>query len=241
MENTEYYLEKLKNRFKEINPNDYYLSYSGGKDSHFLFWFIKEHTTEFRDIEIVGVNTYLEHQEILQRILKNSDRVLEPKMKPLEIKEKYGIPCFSKQQDEYIKRYQTQTRTPYLMTRIAGCDADGNKLKTYFKLNNKAKDLVLSNKLHKVSNMCCKLLKKDSLRAYEKESGRKAIIGVRGAESKTRKVMYSSYFTKDNKFTPIYDLSDELLEEFIKKYDIEVPSVYKHIPRTGCVRMPIRS
>ena len=160
-------------------------------------------------------------------------------MKPLEIKEKYGIPCFSKQQDEYIKRYQTQTRTPYLMTRITGCDAEGNKLKTYFKLNNKAKDLVLNDKLHKVSNMCCKLLKKDSLRAYEKESGRKAIIGVRGAESKTRKVMYNSYFTKDNKFTPIYDLSDELLEEFIEKYNIEVPNVYKYIPRTGCVRMPL--
>lgn len=38
----EFYLIDLKSRFDKIKPNTYYLSYSGGKDSHFLFWFIKD-------------------------------------------------------------------------------------------------------------------------------------------------------------------------------------------------------
>lgn len=101
MDDVDFYLIDLKSKFDKIKPNTYYLSYSGGKDSHFLYWFIKEYLKR-DDIKIVGINTYMEHHEIRDRILKNSDVVLLPKMKPFEIKEKYGIPCFSKEQDFYI-------------------------------------------------------------------------------------------------------------------------------------------
>lgn len=88
MDNVDFYLEDLKSKFAKINPNEYYLSYSGGKDSHFLYWFIKEYA-HIDGIEVVGCNTYMEHQEIRKRIYDNSDRVLLPAMKPFEIKEKY--------------------------------------------------------------------------------------------------------------------------------------------------------
>lgn len=52
----------------------------------------------------------MEHPEIRDRILKNSDIVLLPKLKPFEIKKKYGIPCFSKEQDFYIYYYQNALR-----------------------------------------------------------------------------------------------------------------------------------
>src|SRR5574344_1487169 len=95
MREEDFYLIDLKSKFDKIKPNTYYLSYSGGKDSHFLYWFIKEYLKR-DDIKIVGINTYMEHHEIRERIMKNSDVVLLPEMKPMEIKEKYGIPCFSK-------------------------------------------------------------------------------------------------------------------------------------------------
>lgn len=233
MSDEEFYLLDLKSKFDKIKPNTYYLSYSGGKDSHFLYWFIKEYLKR-DDIEIVGVNTYMEHHEILQRIKKNCDRVLLPKMKPFEIKEKYGIPCFSKIQDEFIDRYQRGVRTNNTMKAVMGEN-------TIFKLSKKARELTLSDKLHKVSNKCCKVIKKDTLHAYEKETGKKAILGVRGDESNLRKQQYKSCFTKDKKFTPIHDLSDELLEKIIKKYNIEVPEVYKYINRTGCMGCPYGS
>ena len=86
MSKEDFYLIDLKSRFDKIKPNTYYLSYSGGKDSHFLYWFIKEYLHR-DDIKIVGINTYMEHHEILKRILKNCDIVLLPKLKPFEIKE----------------------------------------------------------------------------------------------------------------------------------------------------------
>lgn len=87
------YIQKLKERFSLIDPNKYYLTYSGGKDSHFLYWFIKEILKDNK-IEIVSVNTLMEHKEILERINKNADRVLYPALKLMEIKEKYRYSLF---------------------------------------------------------------------------------------------------------------------------------------------------
>lgn len=233
-EDVELYLIDLKSKFDKIKPNTYYLSYSGGKDSHFLYWFIKEYLKR-DDIKIVGINTYMEHHEILKRILKNCDIVLYPKMKPMEIKEKYGIPCFSKLQDEYISRYQRGSKAKSTIDFIEGNNS------TKFKLNKKAKELLLSGKLHKISNKCCQVLKKDTAYRFQKETGLKPILGVRGDEGALRKSKYKSCFTKDKKFTPIHDLSDELLDKIYKQYNIEIPEVYNHICRTGCMGCPYGS
>lgn len=39
-----------------------------------------------------------------------------------------------------------------------------------FNLNKTARELLLSNKLHKISNKCCKYLKKEPLKRFEKQS-----------------------------------------------------------------------
>lgn len=249
MTEEDFYLEDLRSKFRKLKNvggyDKYYLSYSGGKDSHFLYWFIKEYSyPEFKDIKIVGVNTYMEHHEILQRILKNCDEVLLPELKPFEIKEKYGSPCFSKAQDYYISLYQKGYRSEALNKRIYPTKfvgKDGKEHNSRFVLNNTARKLLLSGELHKVSNKCCYYLKKKTAHDFEKRTGLKAILGIRGSESIVRKAQYKSCFTKDHRFTPIYDLSDELMEKIIKKYNIEVPEVYKYINRTGCMGCPYGS
>ena len=240
MSDEEFYLLDLKSRFDKIKPNTYYLSYSGGKDSHFLYWFIKEYLHR-DDIKIVGINTYMEHHEILKRILKNCDVVLIPKMKPFEIKEKYGSPCFSKIQDDFIDRYQRGSRSKSLMERIQSRKFIGKDGKTHsssFRLNELARTKLLSGELHKISPKCCYWLKKKTAHDFEKQSGLKAILGVRGAEGAMRKTQYKSCFTKDMKFTPLHDLTDELLDKIYKKYNIEIPNVYQYIERTGCMGCP---
>ena len=238
MSEEEFYLEDLRSKFnkiKKIGLDKYYLSYSGGKDSHFLYWFIKEYAPEFSSIEVVGVNTYMEHHEILQRINKNCDRVLFPTMKPKQIKEKYGIPCFSKQQDFFIEYFQNGSTAPSVLERFYGTS------KSWHNVSKKARNYVLSGNAHKISPKCCKYLKKEPFRLYEKETSKKAILGIRSGESKKRKAQYKTCFTKDKKFTPIHDLSDELLEKIIEKYNIEVPGVYKYVSRTGCMGCPYGS
>lgn len=235
----DFYLINLKSRFDKIKPNTYYLSYSGGKDSHFLYWFIKKYLKR-DDIKIVGINTYMEHHEILQRILKNSDIVLLPKLKPMEIKEKYGIPCFSKEQDFYIYYYQNAVRKGKQPSKTINDKIQGT-YKTGFNISKKAKDYVLSDKAHKITHLCCHYLKKEPARVFEKETGLRPILGIRGNESAMRKQQYKSCFTKDKKFTPIHDLTDELLDKIYKKYNIEIPEVYNHICRTGCMGCPYGS
>jgi len=230
----EFYLKDLKSRFDLIDKSKYYLSYSGGKDSHFLLWFIKEYLKDEK-ITIVSVNTYMEHQEIFKRMKKYADEILIPKMKPFEVKEKYGSPCFSKTQDDFINRYQNGCRTQSLLDLIYG-----NK-KSFYNLSNLAKNLLLNGKLHKVSPLCCEYLKKKPFMEYEKLSGKKAILGVRGKESLRRSAQYKTCLTKDGKFTPLHDLDDELLDKIYKKYNIEIPKIYDYVSRTGCAGCPYGS
>ena len=56
-----------------------------------------------------------------------------------------------------------------------------------------------------------------------------------------RKKQYGSCFTKDKKFTPLWDLTDELLDEIYKQYNIEIPKVYEFVTRTGCMGCPYGS
>ena len=238
------YLIKLLQRFNEkIDFDKYYLSYSGGRDSHFLYWFIKE-ILQDNKIKIVGINTYMEHHEIRDRIFKNSDIILYPEMKPFEIKEKYGSPCFSKLQDGYIELWQKGYRSEPLNNRVYGHNyigRDGKEHKSSYKLNNKARELLLTNRLHKVSPKCCTYLKKKPAHKYELESRRKAILGVRSSESLMRKSKYQTCLQKKGTFTPIFDMTDEFENEIYKRYNIETPSVYKHITRTGCMGCPYGS
>lgn len=225
------FLKFLRDRFNaKIDFNNYFLAYSGGKDSHFLYWFIKEFLHDER-IEIVGMNTGFEIPEIRERIMRNSDIVLHPSMKRNEIKEKYGIPCYSKQQDEYIHRYQTGSRTENTMKAIMGENV-------FFNLNKSARENLLSGKLHKVSNKCCLYIKEKPMIDYAKQTGKKAIIGVRQSESKTRKAKYETCLQSNGNFAPIYDFSDVLIEDIYKAYDIEIPNCYIYVQRTGCAGCP---
>lgn len=242
----DFYLEDLKSKFTKINPNEYYLSYSGGRDSHLLYWFLKtwlekndyDMWLRYKNIKIVSSNTRMEHPEILRRMIDLSDVVVLSELKPFEIKEKYGIPCFSKMQDEMIRRYQTGHRTPSVMQYINGSKNGGV---TMFKLNNKAKKLLLNDELHKVSPKCCDYLKKKPLLKYGKENNLKPILGVRGGESLLRKSQYKSCFTKNRKFTPLWDLEENLFLKIYKKYNIPSPKIYESISQTGCMGCPYGS
>ena len=225
------FLEFLKDRFEsKIEPGEYALSYSGGKDSHFLFWFIKEYLKN-KEIKIVGVNTSFETPEIRNRIMQNCDVVLHPSMNRWDIKEKFGIPCYSKQQDEFIYRYQHGSRSNNTMKVIMGENPIIN-------LNKKARELLLSGNLHRISNKCCYYNKELPLIRYQREEKKRAIIGVRTSEGQTRKYAYHCCMKSNGDFTPIYDFSDLLIDSIYEAYDIEIPKCYTYVQRTGCAGCP---
>ena len=234
----EFYLEDLKSKFAKIKSEDYYLSYSGGRDSHFLFWFIKEYLHDDK-IEIVGINTGLEIVEIANRMKNNADRILRPTMKPFDIKEQYGIPCVSKSQDEMVYMYRKQISekgyaTPHFVERVE------NSLdsKSFFKINNKLHNALFDGTLHNISDLCCKYLKKQPARNYEKENNKLPIIGIMGEESKKRKSMLTSCFNQKKYFYPIWDLTSNIQNIIEIRYGIEIPNIYNYVSQTGCVGCP---
>ena len=105
----------------------------------------------------------------------------------------------------------------------------------------KLESTLWGGQAHKITHLCCHYLKKEPERRFEKETGLKPILGIRSEESVLRRKQYTSCFTQDGKFTPIHDLSDELLDEIYKKYNIEIPKVYEKICRTGCMGCPYGS
>ena len=76
IDEVDFYLFDLKSKFRKIKPSEYYLSYSGGKDSHLLYWFLRIYLKEndpkmyeeYKEIPIVGSNTYMEHFQILLQL-----------------------------------------------------------------------------------------------------------------------------------------------------------------------------
>lgn len=249
IDEVEFYLNDLKSKFLKIDPLKYLLSYSGGKDSHFLWWFLKvwlhdhdfEMWLEYRKIEIVSVNTYMEFPEIANRMKRNADIVLTPKMKPHEVMEKYGAPIFSKSQDDLIARYQHGNRTKATMDRVVGnmvFGKDGTEYRSSFNLNNTARELLLADQLPKVSNHCCTELKKKPAKEYAKKVGKHSILGVMGAESAQRNAKYTSCFQKNGNFTPLWDASEEIINATYERYNIELPWIYNFVNQTGCVGCP---
>jgi 3'-phosphoadenosine 5'-phosphosulfate sulfotransferase (PAPS reductase)/FAD synthetase len=163
---------------------------------------------------------------------KYADVVLYPVKKMKEIKQKYGVPCFTKLQDEMIKRYQNGCRTEYMLGWF------DEKKKTKYKLNKTARTLLLNGTLHKVSGECCKYTKKEPLKRYEKRTGLKPIMATRGSESLSRKNAYKTCITKKGMFTPMYDFTDEMVYAIYEFYKIEIPKVYEVVDRTGCIACP---
>lgn len=250
MNQAEFYLEDLKSKFSKIDPSNYYLAYSGGRDSHFLLWFIKEYLHETR-IPAVFSNTGMEIPEIRDRGLANADVVLKPAMKHAEIKEKYGIPLNTKASDEWVYRYQSRKEQgvsdedmpgwiKYYAMRQVDAIEHGRKTGklSYTAVNKKTCEAMLAGTLHRVSNMCCKFLKKDPGHRYAKEHGLKKITGIMGSESWIRKTQFTSCFTKKGHFVPLWDLTEEVRNEIEQEFDIPVPKVYDYVDQTGCAGCP---
>ena len=233
----EFYLEDLKSKFAKIRPENYYLSYSGGRDSHFLYWFIKEYLKDDR-IEIVSLNTGLEHAEIANRMKANADRILRPTKSYNEIKENYGIPCFSKQQDQFIYGYRQQIAKGIPITKTYRECVELIGQKGLYAISQKAHDWLFSGDLHKVSHLCCYYMKKQPANNYAKESNKKPIMGIMAEESRLRKMHIASCFNQKKYFYPIWDLTQDLQKQIEDRYTIEVPNIYNYLKQTGCACCP---
>jgi 3'-phosphoadenosine 5'-phosphosulfate sulfotransferase (PAPS reductase)/FAD synthetase len=213
-----------------------YVSFSGGKDSTVLLDLVRR---QYPEVPAVFVNTGQEYAEII-RFVKSIDNViwLKPKMTFWEVVEKYGWPVVSKVVSMGISRYRNTKSPLQKELRLHGGINPTSKKKQNRSIPIKYHYLV--DAPFKISERCCDVLKKEPLKRYGKESGRKAFIGMMADESEIRKLEYmktgcNAYDAGYPASKPLMFWSETDIWEYIYENKLDYSDIYdKGESRTGC-------
>lgn len=225
-------LRRIRNWYDSHNGN-VYVSLSG-KDSHVLLHLVR---SILPDVQAAFVDTGLEYPEVRKLNLNTPDCVvLKPKMNFTTVIEKYGWPVVSKKVSQYISEIQkpTDKNKNTVKLRLTGIRSDGS-FSPMSKVSNKWKFLV--NAPFKVSDKCCKVMKKQPLQLYTTQTGKFPFIGTLAAESSDRESTWikngcNSYDTKDPKSTPLIFWTEQDILQYIKLNNISVAECYGELQTT---------
>lgn len=233
---------RLKQWHIKYNGN-VYLAFSGGKDSTVLKDILQD---IFPDVPTVFCNTGLEYPEVKKFAMsQNNVKVITPKMMFKEVISRYGYPVISKEQSSYIADIRN-TKSEY----IRNLRLNGNKTKSY-KLSEKWKFML--NAPFKISDKCCKVMKKEPFIRYERETGAKGIIATMTHESILRLNTWlrfgcNAFNAKRPLSRPMSFWTEQDILQYIVEHNLKIASVYGEIKqkengeyyttglkRTGCM------
>lgn len=214
-----------------------YVSFSGGKDSTVL-----RHVAKgmYPDIPAVFCDTGLEYPEVRKMGIKYADAVLKPKMNFKRVIQEHGYPFPSKEQAQRIREYKHTKSEKLRNARIHG----------RFAINKKW--LPLLDAPFEVSDKCCDVMKKEPFRRYERQTGRKGMVGTMACESNQRAGQYMRHgcniFGGRRPISmPMAFWTEKDVLDYIKQTGIEYASCYGEIKegygftwstgldRTGCM------
>jgi 3'-phosphoadenosine 5'-phosphosulfate sulfotransferase (PAPS reductase)/FAD synthetase len=205
-----------------------YVGFSGGKDSTVLKHIVD---SMYDDVPSLFVNSGLEYPEIQKFAISQKNVVtVRPKMRFDEVIKKHGYPVISKSVSQIIKtaKYNKNTYRFQLLEGTAK-DKDGNK-----SLFNVPQWKFLIDAPFDTSSRCCDVMKKSPIHQYEKETGRKALIGTMAQESRNRYISWlkngcNAFESKKPISQPLSFWTEQDILHYIKKYDVPYCSVYGDI------------
>lgn len=250
-------IDRIKKHYEETDGK-IYLGFSGGKDSTVLAHLIMMAELPTK-IPFVFANTGIELEatyKFVKEFPYDNVVVVKPRKPYAQILRDYGKPALSKIKSEGLSTYQNHKDEPLKTARarqmITGIRERAGVLipesRNSYKLANKHMHFVHPDMEIKIANKCCQYMKKYPFKDFAKENDMNgAYSGVRTAEGGARAIMYKTctvikeqggkkYLTS----LPIYDWSDEIVEEFIQHYNIKLSDAYEKYgcQRTGCVGCP---
>ena len=242
-------IQKIQQIICKYGEENFYISYSGGKDSNVLSKLIDMALPDNR-IPRVYCNTGIEYKAIADFVKAKAaadDRfiIIQPKVPIKRMLEEKGYPFKSKMHAKTVCQYQRGGFNSRYVRAYIGMEKTlkGNDVNRQcpkilrYQFSN-------SNTL-KISDKCCEELKEKPLDAWMKEHKKPfKILGIMREEGGRRFNAQCLAFKPNGKlkaFQPLSPLTKEWEEWFIEKYEIDLPILYYppyNFERTGCKGCP---
>lgn len=231
-------LEKIKQVINQYGEENFYLSFSGGKDSTILHYLI-DMALPNNKIPRVFINTGIEYNDIVRFVkeLQNKDNrfiIIAPSKNIKQTLDEYGYPFKSKEHSLKVGEYKKGSRAKSIL---------------YYKEHSGSRFACPKKLLYqyeddfnlKISNKCCYKLKKEPITKWQKENNKSiTITGMRKEEGGQRTNLSCILTNKKGdviKFHPLAVVTEKWEEWFIKKYNIKLCKLYYppfNFKRTGC-------
>lgn len=238
-------LEKIKSIIKQYGEENFYISFSGGKDSTVLSFLI-DLALPNNKIPRVYADTGIELNMVRDFVYNKADNderffIIKPRVNIKQILENDGYPFKSKFHSRACCEFQRGKKDNVLCTEYRTQTSKWNSRKCPNKLLYQFDD---NWDCVKISDKCCDRLKKEPLHNYEKEFNRKiAIIGIMKSEGGRRESAKCTVFNNNKlkSFQPLAPLTKEWENWFINTYNIDICDIYKppyNFERTGCKGCP---
>lgn len=235
-------LHVIKDTINKYGEENFYLSFSGGKDSTVLHYLIDEALPN-NEIPRVFINTGIEYNYIREFVysMKEKDErfvVINSGVNIKRMLDEKGYPFKSKEHSCKLAMFQNKGNVTKSVNRYINGDC--------FSCPKILKYQFTDSFNLKVSDKCCYELKKNPIKRYEKESGRSvAILGLRMHEGGQRAnhsgcaVFNSKHVLR--KFKPLNKCPNEFIDWYITQRKIGLCNLYYHpynFKRTGCKGCP---
>lgn len=239
-------LQKIKQIIGKYGENNFYVSFSGGKDSTVLSALL-DMAVPGNKIPRVFANTGIEYRLILDFVkrVKEKDHlwelvILKPTVPIKSMLEKDGYPFKSKQHSEVCRRYRQNPDSEWVKKYVSG----------YYKWSTNKCPKVLQYQFDKdfnglkISDVCCKKMKEKPLETWAKNNKKSySILGLMKEEGGRRQSAKCLAFKGDKlwHFQPLVAITLAWENWFIDAYNIDICEIYKppyNFERTGCKGCP---
>lgn len=175
-------IEVIKTTINKYGEDNFYLSFSGGKDSTILHYLL-DIALPNNQIPRVFINTGIEYNSIVKFVKQlaekdNRIKIINPGINIRKMLEEKGYPFKSKEHAMKVNEFNKNGKKKFIKKYIGETDYSGpfvcpKKLLYQFKEQGK----------YNYSNKCCYELKKKPIKKWEKENNRHIVItAMRRAE-----------------------------------------------------------
>lgn len=219
-------IDSVQKVIKKYGEENFVISFSGGKDSTVLSALV-DMAIPGNAIPRVFINTGIEYKAIVEfvhSLMQIDDRFIEikPSMPLSMIFRKYGYPFKSKEHSQLVHLYQ---QNGHNKTTLRYYDPPQHRVR--FGCPKILRYQFEEGTNFKISDKCCTKLKKEPFAEWQSENGKPykmtgERLGEGGLRASHKGCLVIDKNSKLKKFKPLNPMTDEWMEWFIKKYNVEL-------------------